>query len=132
MTSAPWTTGCRIDNVDLKWSFRVRDRGYGLYGVCGAQMAHRLGDDRVRLPGGASQVVHGPVRLYFIMRNRVALYRRPHTPRVWVAQDIPRVLLKLVIFTVLVGPRRRNAAMMLRGLFDGLRGRSGPGPLAAA
>jgi rhamnosyltransferase len=123
--------GLFIDNVDLEWSFRARARGYALFGVCGALMEHRLGDDRRTLPGGRQQVVHGPVRLYYIMRNRIVLYRLPHTPRVWIAQDLPRVLAKFLIFAVLVAPRRRNVRYMLRGLADGLRGRSGPCPLGA-
>ncbi|MCU1656875.1 MAG: putative glycosyltransferase [Pseudonocardiales bacterium] len=120
--------GLFIDNVDLEWSFRARSRGYTLFGVCAALMQHRLGDDRRSLPGGRQQVVHGPVRLYYIMRNRIALYRRPHTPRVWIAQDVPRVLAKFLVFSVMVGPRARNVRYMLRGLADGVRGRSGPWP----
>ncbi len=119
-----------IDNVDLDWCFRVRARGYRLFGVCAATMEHRLGDHRQAVLGGCATVVtHGPVRLYYIMRNRITLYRRPHTPRVWIAQDVPRVLVKFVIFGVLVGPRARNIHYMLRGLLDGMRGRLGPCPL---
>lgn len=122
--------GLFIDNVDMEWSFRARSRGYALFGVCAARMQHRLGDARRPVFGGRAHVVtHGPVRLYFIMRNRVALYRRRHTPRVWIAQDLPRVLAKFLIFSVLVGPRPRNVRYMLRGLFDGVRGRTGPCPL---
>jgi rhamnosyltransferase len=34
-----------------------------------------------------------------------------------------------VIFSVLVGPRGDNVRFMLRGLMDGIRGRSGPCPI---
>lgn len=122
--------GLFIDNVDLEWSFRARARGYTMYGVCAATMHHRLGDARCRLPFGLGQVVvHGPIRLYYMMRNRVRLYRIPHTPRLWVAQDLPRVVVKLCLFGVLVGPRLRNLRFMLRGLWDGVRGKTGPCPL---
>lgn len=125
--------GLFIDNVDMEWSFRVRSRGYALFGVCAASMTHHLGDDRHPVLAGRAQVVrHGPARLYFIMRNRVALYRLPHTPRVWIAQDVPRVFAKFFIFSVLVGPRARNVRFMLRGLLDGVRGRRGPCPLETA
>lgn len=121
--------GLFIDNVDLEWGFRARAQGYGLYGVCAATMQHRLGDTRYSLPLDAGQVVvHGPLRLYYMMRNRVLLYRMPHTPRVWIAQDLPRVLVKLLLFGVLIGPRLRNLHCMLRGLRDGLRGRQGACP----
>lgn len=121
--------GLFIDNVDLEWSFRARAAGYALFGVCAATMRHRLGDDRLPLVGGYQQIVHGPVRLYFIMRNRVSLYGLRHTPRVWIAQDLPRVLAKFLIFALLVTPRARNVRYMLRGLVDGVRRRTGPCPL---
>lgn len=119
--------GLFIDNVDMEWSFRVRAAGHALHGVCAATMHHRLGDARARLPFGWGQVtVHGPPRLYYMMRNRVRLYRMQHTPAAWIAQDVPRVLVKLLLFGVLIGPRRRNLRFMLRGLADGWRGREGP------
>ncbi|MGN6707410.1 MAG: glycosyltransferase family 2 protein [Rhodanobacter sp.] len=122
--------GLFIDNVDLEWSFRARAQGYSLHGVCATTMHHRLGDTRRTLPFALGQVVvHGPVRLYYMMRNRVRLYQMAHTPRAWVAQDVPRVLVKLFLFGVLIGPRRRNLRCMLRGLADGLRGRQGEAPV---
>ena len=121
--------GLFIDNVDMEWSFRARAKGYALYGVCSATMHHHLGDDRRALPFGVGKiVVHGPVRLYYMMRNRLRLYGMRHTPRVWIAQDVPRVLVKLFLFGVLIGPRWRNLRFMLRGLWDGLRGRQGACP----
>lgn len=125
----PMDAGLFIDNVDLEWSFRARARGYTLHGVCAATMRHRLGDERRALPFGRGQiVVHGPPRLYYMMRNRLLLYRLPHTPRTWIAQDLPRVLAKLLLFGVLVGPRLRNLRCMLQGLRDGLHGRRGAYP----
>lgn len=122
--------GLFIDNVDLEWGFRARSLGYLLYGVCAATMQHRLGDARVPLPLGLGQVtVHGPHRLYYIMRNRVHLYRMQHTPGSWVAQDVPRLLAKLFLFGVLIGPRLRNLRFMLRGLWDGWHGIGGACPL---
>jgi rhamnosyltransferase len=119
--------GLFIDSVDLEWSFRARARGYELFGVCAATMVHRLGDDRRPVLFGLRQVVtHGPVRLYYIMRNRVLLYRLRPTPRAWIAQDIVRIPFKFFLFAVLIGPRRRNVRFMVRGLADGVRGRRGP------
>lgn len=121
--------GLFIDNVDLEWGFRARALGFALHGVCGAMLHHRLGDTRRALPWGLGQVVvHGPSRLYYMMRNRLRLYRMPHTPRVWIAQDLPRVLVKLFLFGALIGPRRRNLRCMVRGLADGWRGRQGAAP----
>ncbi|MFC5527013.1 glycosyltransferase family 2 protein [Rhodanobacter ginsengisoli] len=125
----PMDEGLFIDNVDLEWGFRARAQGYTLHGVCAATMHHCLGDARQALPLGLGQiVVHGPARLYYMMRNRIRLYRLSHTPRVWIAQDLPRVLVKLLLFGVLIGPRRRNLRCMFHGLWDGVRGRQGEAP----
>jgi rhamnosyltransferase len=119
--------GLFIDNVDLEWSFRARSHGYALVGVCATTMHHRLGHGRWQLPVGLGHiVVHDPIRLYYIMRNRLLLYRLPHTPVVWIAQDVPRVAFKFLLFSVLIHPRRRNIHFMLAGLRDGLRGKTGP------
>lgn len=122
-----------IDNIDMEWSFRARSQGYTLVGTCSGRLAHELGDSHEPVLGGRATVVkHGPERLYFIMRNRVELYRRAYTPRVWIAQDVIRIPFKFAIFAVLVGPRARNVRYMLRGLLDGVRRRSGPCPIGAA
>lgn len=116
-----------IDNVDLEWSFRARAKGYTLIGVCAARMHHRLGQGRLHLPLGLGRIkVHDPIRLYYIMRNRLLLYRMKHTPGVWIAQDLPRAVVKFLLFALLISPRRQHVRLMLTGLRDGLLGRSGP------
>lgn len=116
-----------IDNVDIEWCFRARARGYRLYGIGGARMRHRIGDQMRTLPFGLGRVIaHSPIRLYYMMRNRVLLYRRPETPRIWVAQDVPRLVLKFMRLSVFIAPRARNARAMARGILDGWKRRSGP------
>lgn len=119
--------GLFIDNVDLEWCFRARARGYALLGVCDAVLEHSVGDQVVHVAGRALYR-HGPLRQYYIMRNRIALYRRPYSPWGWVVQDFLRMGVKLVLFGLVFAPRRENLRMMARGLIDGLRGRSGPFP----
>lgn len=116
-----------IDNIDLEWSFRARHAGYRLLGVGAAQMRHCIGDRVQALPWGLDGiVVHSPTRLYYMMRNRLLLYRLAHTPRIWVAQDVPRAVFKFLRLSLLVAPRATNARYMLAGLRDGLRRRAGP------
>ncbi|WP_137191668.1 glycosyltransferase family 2 protein [Stenotrophomonas rhizophila] len=118
-----------IDNVDMDWCFRAKAAGMELHGVCDAQMRHRLGEhlraSRFK-PHGV--VVHKPFRLYYIMRNRVRLYARASTPRVWVAQDVPRLVLKFLGNSLFIAPRWIRLRFMCRGLWDALRGRGGPMP----
>lgn len=122
--------GLFIDSVDMEWCFRAKRAGLQLVGVADARMLHTIGDELVRLPGGATMFVHSPLRLYMMTRNRVGLWRRPGTPRVWTAQDVPRMLFKLARMSAFAPPRIRNASAMLRGARDGWRGRQGPPPVA--
>ncbi|HWG66662.1 MAG TPA: glycosyltransferase family 2 protein [Rhodanobacteraceae bacterium] len=118
-----------IDNVDLDWCFRAVAAGYALYGVCAAGLGHRLGDARRRIPGlRRGIVVHTPRRLFYMMRNRVLLYRRAYTPRRWIAQDVPRLVAKFLLFALLIAPRRKNVRCMLAGLRAGIAGRAASPP----
>lgn len=119
-----------IDNIDMEWCFRARDRGMRLLGNGAALLEHELGDSRVRLPFGRIGIVHAPIRLYYIMRNRVLLYWMPHVPWRWKAQDVLRLPVKLAIFSLLTAPRLANARSMLLGIWHGLLGRTGPLPAA--
>jgi len=118
-----------IDNVDLEWCFRATSQGYALFGVCGARMLHHHGAARHRVPGvPRGVVVHTPRRLFYMMRNRVLLYRRAYTPRRWIAQDVPRLVVKFLLFALLIAPRRENLRCMLSGLRAGIAGRATPPP----
>lgn len=116
--------GLFIDNVDLEWCFRARSMGLVLYGVCDAVMEHSVGDQVIRLGSGVIHR-HGPLRQYYIMRNRILLYRRPYSPWGWVVQDFFRMLFKFAVFSLILPPRLQNLRMMLKGLVDGVRGKTG-------
>jgi rhamnosyltransferase len=116
-----------IDNVDLEWCFRARSNGFRLYGVCGVHMEHRLGDAVMQLWLGrwVTTYRHSPLRQYYMMRNRLTLYRRPHSPPSWVAQDCLRAAGRFLFFSLFMAPRREHFRMMLRGAWHALRGRGG-------
>lgn len=118
-----------IDNIDMDWCFRASAAGLALYGVCDAQMHHCIGEQlRPSRAKREGVIVHKPFRLYYIMRNRVLLYGRAYTPRVWVLQDLPRLVLKLIGNSLFIAPRWERLGFMWRGLWDGLRGVRGPIP----
>lgn len=118
--------GLFIDNVDLEWCFRARHHGLALYGICDARMRHSIGDSlRPSWFNRRGTAVHQPLRLYYIMRNRIQLYGRKETPARWIAQDIPRLVFKFFYTSIFLAPRRKYLQCMLRGLYDGVRGASG-------
>jgi rhamnosyltransferase len=114
-----------VDSVDLEWSFRARSMGFALYGVCGAVLDHRLGDERKAVWKGVHLVVHSPQRTYYMTRNRFLLYRRGYMPLKWKWKDLLRATGKFTATMLLVAPRREYAGMTLRGIRDALTRRDG-------
>ena len=127
----PWEEALFIDNVDLEWSFRARASGFPCFGVSTARLSHTLGDavTRFTLLGRTHTLYfHAPLRQYYMMRNRLALYRRRYIPLAWKLQDIPRAVVKTLLFALVVRPRRENARYLLKGIIDGYLSRLGPLP----
>ena len=116
--------GLFIDNVDLEWCFRARSMGMSVYGVCNAVMMHSVGDGITKL-GHFVIHQHSPLRQYYIMRNRIALYQRSYSPYAWIVQDFARMLFKFIAFSLFFHPRRQNLSMMVKGIKDGLTGKNG-------
>lgn len=119
--------GFFIDNVDMEWCFRVRSQSFALYGVCDARLEHSLGDQVIHFWFGRSVNIyrHSPSRQYYIMRNRILLYRKGYSPLSWAIQDFFRLSLKLVFIVLFLPQRLENMRMILKGIRDGLRGKVG-------
>lgn len=71
-----------IDHVDAEWCLRARARGYKLFGVGGATMYHRLGDASLRVwyMGWRTESAYSPTRVYYRVRNFVALCKAGYVP----------------------------------------------------
>lgn len=117
-----------IDNVDIEWSHRARAAGFSLYGVGAAVMFHSMGDHALRVWyfGWRQESAYSPVRVYYRIRNFVALCRLPFISWRWKLRSGWNAV--GVIYTQTVFGQQRLAALRMagRGLWDGLRGRMGP------
>lgn len=116
-----------IDHVDTDWFLRARSRGLRCFGVCDAVMRHALGEGRTRVWLGRWRSVprHRPFRYYYQVRNSLLLYRRSYAPGRWITGDVIRLLALAVLNLATRGPRLERIRMMLRGLWHGVRGRTG-------
>jgi rhamnosyltransferase len=117
-----------IDHVDTEWFLRARADGYSAYGVCRAVMHHHLGDARRHFWFGRQYAIahYRPVRYYYIFRNSVLLYRRGYVPLAWKLSDIGRLAGLVLLHALFYVPRIKNFRMMMKGIYDGLHGRTGP------
>ena len=117
-----------IDHVDIEWSHRVRAAGYALFGVGAAVMFHSMGDAMlcVRRFGWRQESAYSPLRVYYRIRNFVALCRLPFITWRWKSRNAAYWI--YFVYTQTVFGRQRLAALRMaaRGLRDGLRGRMGP------
>ncbi len=113
-----------IDYVDIEWGLRARGKGYQSFGVCDAYMQHALGDEPLVLLG-QKVPLHSPLRHYYLMRNRIWLYRQAWIPAAWKLADGYRLLLKYVGFSLLAKPRFKHFSMMTLGMWHGLIGNMG-------
>jgi rhamnosyltransferase len=117
-----------IDHVDTEWFLRASKKGYRAFGVCGAVMHHTLGSETLRVWLGRWRYVprHSPLRHYYIFRNSILLYKRSYVPGIWIFNDVVRLGFMLVFYPLRTPPRGRHALMMIKGILDGLKGRTGP------
>ncbi len=114
-----------IDWVDTEWCLRARDRGWRIYGACGAVLEHTLGDKVVRVLGREIPC-HAPWRHYYQARNFVLMLRAGQMGSASRFNLAFRQFKRFLVFSTLVPGRRQYLGMWLRGLWHGCRGRSGP------
>jgi len=120
--------GLFIDHVDTEWFLRARSKGYKAFGSCKAIMGHGLGENthQVNIGGRKRNVPqHKPFRYYYIFRNSILLYKRRYASTLWKWNDIQRLGMIFIMFGFIVGPRRENLSMMLKGIFHGVIGKQG-------
>jgi len=119
-----------IDHVDIEWSHRARAAGYALFGIGAAVMFHSMGDQSLRVWyfGWRRESAYSPLRVYYRVRNFVALCRLSFIPWRWKVRNAWYML--GVAYTQTIFGYQRAAAlhMALRGLRDGLLGRMGRYP----
>jgi rhamnosyltransferase len=116
-----------VDHVDTEWFLRAKAKGYASFGICNAIMEHKLGDylfnfwfvKKRTLP------IHSPLRLYYVFRNSILLYKRPYVSKKWIINDVIRIFLMFILFSIRVSPRVKFFMMMTKGIYDGVRGKSG-------
>ena len=116
-----------IDHIDTEWCFRAKAKGFEVYGACTAIMNHLLGDRRLRFWWGRWRMIpcHQPFRYYYMLRNSALLWQRSYMPPGWKRADKLDRLYFLFFFSIFSPNRLANLRMMLKGLIDGLKGRSG-------
>lgn len=112
-----------IDHVDHDYSLRVAANGGRCIKVNTAVLLHRFGNAKVKTFMGKSFFLqeYSPFRRYYMMRNRIVLYKRYGMFKdewFWIdASNAIKDLVKLVFFE---GDKGVKLVAVLRGLVDGI------------
>lgn len=113
-----------IDYVDIEWGIRAKSKGYNSFGSFIAKMNHSLGDDWIEIKG-RKLPIHSPLRHYYQCRNAIWLARRPWISPQWRKLFLSRQLKQFIIWVLFLSDRRKRIALMLRGAWHGVVGRTG-------
>ncbi len=113
-----------IDYVDTEWCLRAIHKGYALFGVGAAQMAHSIGDQQVSI-FGRKLAVHSPLRQFYVVRNGLWLLRQPWVSWHWRYMDIQRLFLIYITYSLFIGKRLQNWQMMNKGIWQAITGKMG-------
>lgn len=117
-----------IDNVDIEWCHRTIARGYRLFGMGGAILFHRMGDDclRVWYRGWRRVSAYGPLRLYYRFRNFIHLLRLSYVPAAWKLRASWYMLGMLYAHAMYSSRRLASLRAITLGTWDGIVGQLGP------
>jgi len=127
-----------IDCVDIEYMFRGRAHGMESLIADSARIAHTVGDRiAVKFRGRQVRVLgkrlefsyHGPLRRYYITRNRLVLFRMygRENPG-WVRKHLLTET-KIAFLCLLFGRNRPQQVLaFVAGVIDGVRGREGKIP----
>jgi len=124
----PFDEGFFIDAIDTDWCLRARAAGYGIFAVGSARLTHRLGDDchRIWFLGRQRRILlHAPLRSYTIARNNLALATRPYASAAWRRFVFAMLIHRFRCFVVFGPQRWRHVKALVRGVVDGMRGKTG-------
>ena len=117
-----------IDHIDTEWCLRANSLNWKSYGVCNALMEHRLGEYTFRVWWGRWRYIsiHPPFRYYYIYRNSILLHRRSYVNPLWKQTDRLRLLFTAAFVALFSNQRLACIKMMVRGVTDALRRKTGP------
>lgn len=117
--------GLFVDYTDTEWCFRARAKGYKLYGCIQVEMGHAPSDAPPARIFGLSFFRYSPLRRFYYFRNTVKFCLAPYVSWAWRRRLFMGLTLRFFVNILIDKNKFVSFKMMLRGVCDGLRGKSG-------
>jgi rhamnosyltransferase len=112
-----------MDYVDYEFCLRLWKAGWKVFRANQAHLLHRLGTPQTHSFLGFKVQIksHNPWRRYYIMRNRVIVFRRyAFSSPLWCLYDFMWIFLELAKILFFEAKKREQLASTIRGIKDGL------------
>jgi len=112
-----------IDHVDHDYCLRLKKMGGQCLKVNSAILLHKFGEARVKKIFGKTFFLqeYSPFRRYYMMRNRIILYKRYGMfKEKWFWLDLKNALKDFVKLVVFEKQKRAKIFAIFRGVFDGI------------
>lgn len=113
-----------MDFVDTEWGLRARNKGFKSYCVPNALMMHSVGDATIRVLS-REIYLHNNLRSYYKLRNAAYLLRLSSMGWRWRSFTLRWIPYYLSLTICTSDNKLRNALLLVRALWDGLRGKLG-------
>lgn len=113
-----------IDSVDHEYCWRLCSHGYQVFIDEDVLMPHMLGARQLSF-FGMKVNIPSPIRHYYVFRNWCLLFRMPYVPITFKIRTALLMLPKATFFSLCVPPRFTRLRYIVRGLIDGILGKSG-------
>lgn len=126
-----WAEGTRyddglfVDYTETDWCYRVRSKGYKLYGNLRTDMGHAPSDAPPLRILGLSFFRYSPLRRYYYFRNTVSFCRQPYVSWAWRRRILTGLTVRLFVNALIDTNRIKSVKMMVTGIRDSLRNKTG-------
>lgn len=107
-----------IDYVDVEWCLRAKSKGYRIFIIPSAKMAHSIGDHRISLFGRTISV-HSPLRRYYLIRNSFYMMRLHYVPLGYKLREMVFNFARLAISVTTSKAPREVIRYAICGIKDG-------------
>ncbi|WP_455816288.1 glycosyltransferase family 2 protein [Pseudomonas cerasi] len=114
-----------IDAVDHEYCWRLQKFGFIVVRNAQALLGHRLGDGKFKILNLLSVGMPSPFRHYYAVRNAFILMRRDYVPVYWKISSLVKIFFKFIFYPVFLPEGKKRLFFISRGVWDGLRKRTG-------
>ncbi len=114
-----------IEYVDTEWCFRARASGFMHFGCFAVSMRHQLSDANAAKFLGMIFLKYSPIRRYYYFRNSLLFVACTYVPFAYKPRLVMGLAVRLLAIPFVDDKPMASLAHALRGLFDGILGKSG-------